>query len=192
MTQRSGAFERNGRGIRSRGAAENLKGCFCGRCDRWRRASAACYSELLPLPVPSSGDRRLAFSHFCPFPDGRLEEHRRRSVDRRGYKSGEAASRLDFLSLPIPRWKSRYPQLTLGRGWFRHGTKVVIGSLIMINPTLIRTPTPSTPHTHVHAQFLCLFAAGRSGQRALPPAMEASCGCVRVQYLIKVQACFVF
>lgn len=96
------------------------------------------------------------------------EGEARRSVDRRGYKSSERG--FIFVSANSTLKKSRYPQLALGRGWIRPGTKAVIGSLNMINPTLIRK----------NPRVLCLFAAGQTGQRALSPTFERSCECVCV------------
>lgn len=103
LTQHSGAFERNGRGIRSRVAAEKLKGCFCGCCDRWRRDSAPSFSQ--PRPALRTRFWRKTPGVFALFllscrsaggtpAEGQGEAQR--SVDRRGYKSGEAASRLYF------------------------------------------------------------------------------------------------
>lgn len=129
------------------------------------------------------------FSTFPPFTPrpcwsavGCRSPGRGGGVLTRGYKSSERGVTASFLFLPIPRWKSRYPQLALGRGWIRQGTKAVIGSLNMINPTLIRK----------NPRVLCLFAAGQTGQRALSPTLERSCECVCVWNLIKVQACVGF
>lgn len=124
-----------------------------------------CFNTFPPPLPPVLAGRRSAAG--APAEE---EGEAGRSVDRRGYKSSERGVTASFLFLPIPRWKSRYPQLALGRGWIRQGTKAVIGSLNMINPTLIRK----------NPRVLCLFAAGQTGQRALSPTLERSCECVCV------------
>lgn len=128
----------------------------------WRWAAG-----VLALPPFTS---RLCWPVVGCRSPGRGGGEARRTVDRRGYKSSERGVTASFLFLPIPRWKSRYPKLALGRGWIRQGTKAVIGSLSMINPTLIRK----------NPRVLCLFAAGQTGQRALSPTLERSCECVCV------------
>lgn len=85
---------------------------------------------------------------------------------------------LYFCLCKFPRYKSRVflysSQLAIGGGWLSQGTKAVIGSLIMINPTLIRKK--KNPPT-----VFCLFAAaGRDWTKsAVATSVEnARCECL--------------
>lgn len=136
----------------------------------------AVFWQLSALFFLSGAPRRRSELTGAVTPAESQGEARRRRADRRGYKRTQrySAGAL-FLFVRIPRCKSRFSQLTIGWGWFKQGTKAVIGSLIMINPTLIRKNPPTA---------FCLFAAaGRTGQRAQsPPAWKIHAGAVCVVF----------
>lgn len=73
---------------------------------------------------------------------------------------------LYFCLCKFPRYKSRVflysSQLAIGGGWLSQGTKAVIGSLIMINPTLIRKKKKS-PHSFL---FICCRWSGLDKERS--------------------------
>lgn len=121
----------------------------------------AVVRQLSALFFLSGAPRRRPEPPGAVTPAERQGEARRRRADRRGYKRTQryGVGAL-FLFVRIPRRKSRFffSQLAIGCGKLRRGTKAVIGSLIMINPALIRKNPPTV---------FCLFAAAaRTGQRA--------------------------